>query len=168
MAKHGKRSRLFVPRIDGQIALGALGASQMIRTNLPNNVDRPVWVISIDVIVTANGLTQGAQKGPVTIGVLHGDYSSAEVEEWYEEAASWITANKIGQERARRKIRTIGTFEIDDTDAIMNDGKPMRVKCGFALAAGETIGFWAYNTGDVVLTTGGTVNINGKAFLRYA
>ncbi len=169
MAKRRKRSgRLFVPRIDGQIALGTLAASTMKVTNLPNNVDRPVWAISADIVVTANGLTVAAGDGPIVVGVCHGDYSSVEVEEWYEIAASWITSNKIGIEQARRKCRTLASFEINGPQAIVNDGKPIRVKLGFALAAGETLGMWAYNSGDSALTTGGTVNFNGKAFLKFA
>ncbi len=167
MAKHRRRGRkrpLFVPVIDGQLALGALAASDVAKGNLGSVLDQECWAISIDTIISTTNITAG--DGPLLVGVAHSDYSAAEIEEWIEEASSWIKSNKIGQERARRKIRTIGIFRGNLDEEIMNDGRMLRTKLGFALEDGQTLAFWGYNQSDVVFTTGGTVNIHGKAYLR--
>lgn len=166
MAKKRRRGRrLFVPRIDGQTLSGALAAFKVNRTVLPNVLDQECWAISMDCVYTLATFT--ASQGPIMIGVSHSDYSSIEVEEFLEAAASWTKANKIQQEAARRKIRVIGTFLVDaDGTAQINDGRPIRTKLGFALESGMTLAFWIYNMSDSDLTSGGILNVTGKAYLK--
>ncbi len=166
LAKHRgrRRSRLFVPRIDGQVAIGALATKDMTSTPLAQVLDNEMWALSIDITASISDVT--ANEGPIVIGVAHSDYTAAEIEEWLEGVSSWITADKIRQEQSRRKIRQIGVFDCTETAERLNDGRVLRVKLGFKLEDGTTLQFWAYNDGAAVMTTGALVSIKGKAFLR--
>ncbi len=154
---------MFVPRIKASHALTTLAANDLSSTAFGSLLDQEVWAISMDVQALLHGNTAG--EGPLIIGVAHSDYSAAEIEEWLEEASSWIKANKVGQERAKRKCRTIGTFDMSVVNERMNQGKSMRVKLGFAIEDGSGLQLWGYNEGAAALTTGGVVEITGKAFL---
>ncbi len=168
MVKHGKRrkGRLFVPRIDSEVAFSGLATDDLVAVALTSVLDQECWANSMDVVCSLSDMTAG--DGPVLVGVAHSDYSAAEIEEWLEETSSWIKSNKIGMERARRKCRIIGSFE-SQTEAlgamIMNDGKPVRVKLGFMLESGMTLQFWVYNLSSTSLATG-LFHAMGKAYLR--
>ncbi len=166
MAKHRKRRGrpLFVPRIKASAAAGALAAADMTSTAFGSALDQEVYALSMDVVLTTHGFTAG--EGPIIVGVAHGDYSAAEIEEWLEEASSWIKSNKIGQERARRKCRIIAASHEPALNENFNDGKPIRVKLGFVLEDGQQLQLWVYNDSDATLTTGGIVELTGPAYLR--
>ncbi len=153
-----------MPRIDSQIAIGALAASKVKSTALGSVLDQEVWAISMDTNSTLTNIV--LDEGPILFGVCHSDYSDVEIEEWLEEASSWIKSNKIGQERSRRKCRLIGSLMYDAIHSQFNGGRNSRTKLGWALEDGMTLKFWVYNQSDSTLTTGGTLNTTGKAFLR--
>ncbi len=163
MAKHKRRSRLFVPRIKESLSVGALAASDLISTNFTATVDRPYWLASIDVITTTHSFTAG--EAPIIVGVAHNDYSAAEIEEWIEATASWSSIDKVEQEQARRKCRMICAFHGGLSADRFKDGAVVRIKCGWIQEAGTTLALWAFNEGAVTLTTGGVVEITGKAYL---
>ncbi len=159
-----RRRRLFVPRIKEGFALAALAANTLLSANFSQTVDRHYWAISMDVVPTWNGFTAG--EGPLIIGVAHEDYTAAEIEAWLESAVSWTADDLIGQEVAHRKCRIIGTIKDLASDMDMNNGLPIRVKLGWELPIGSGLQLWAYNDSGTALTTGGTLEYTGKAFLR--
>ncbi len=165
MAKHGKNRRpIFVSRIDVELGLGALTTDNVVAQVFSQTLDQEVWAISADVTVVVSDHTAG--DGPFIVGIAHSDYSAAEIEEWLEEASSWLKSNKIGQERAKRKCRIVATFAGTQAEQIFNDGNPKRIKLGFALEDGMTLQLWAYNASTDTFTTGSLVHMHGKAYLR--
>lgn len=96
--------------------------------------------------------------GPLIVGIAHSDYSTAEVEEWLELVTGWDQGDLISQEISKRKIRVVGTFNPESTDAVatvhvLNGGRPLTTKCGWMLTEGQTIKYWVYNKGSAAIAT---------------
>lgn len=163
MAKHqGKgRQRTFKRYIRGAIEhglnLSTLGAKVLIGSNNSDVVTERAYVSSVVARWALQNMTASSGDGPIMCGVAHSDYTDAEIEEWVENDASWEEADQIGQEVAKRKIRQVGIFPRMDTSpltpGVLNDGKPVRTKCGWILTTGQTLKFWAYNAGTNALET---------------
>ncbi len=164
MAKHGRKRRLFVPRVAASHALVTLASNDLNLTAFPTLLDQEVYAISMDVTALLHGAT--GNEGPVIFGVAHSDYLAAEIEEWFEAGGSWSKGDKVANEQAQRKCRTIGSFDYLAATERLNDGKPVRVKLGFVIEDGKGLTLWAYNEGTAALTTGSIIEIKGKAYLQ--
>ncbi len=170
MAKgRGRRRRYIRGAIDHKLQLSTLAANTLIGSAIVDVLTEEAWVSSVRALFTLNKWTAGADDGPIVVGLAHSDYTDAEIEEWIENLASWETKDKIGQEVARRKIRQIGVFrsqsgDTGDTNYALNEGREFTVKCGWMLSTGQTMKFWAYNSGGSALaTTDPAFRINGHA-----
>ncbi len=164
MVKHGKRrGRLFVPRIKEALGAGALAANDLISGVFTGVLDRDYWLSSIDVLVTRHDFTAG--EGPIIFGVAHSDYTAAEIEEWLEATTSWSSRDKVENEQASRKCRMIGMLNDPGAIGEFNDGKEIRIKCGWILEDQATLQMWIYNDNSDPLTTGGILEYTGKAYL---
>ncbi len=172
MGKHGKGKRKFTRYLKGSIdltmPLGTLNGK--VATSLPvqDTVEERTWLSSVVARWALQGMTLGTDDGPILVGVCHSDYTSSEIEAWIENTASWTEGNKVQQEVARRFIRRVGIFTnpLQVTEAVtLNDGKPIRTKCGWILTTGQTVRFWAYNMGSSNLVTGTDVFAAGHANL---
>ncbi len=172
LARKGRgRRRRFRKYLKGQLdttqLLGTLAAETLISKAVTDSVTEKAWVSSIKAIWTMTNFTPAATSGPITFGVAHSDYTSAEIEEWLESSGSWDAGDLRSQEIARRKIRQVGTFEAPSaaTDtARFNDGRAITTKCGWMLQTGQTLRFWWYNEGSgAVGTTDPTCHVNGHA-----
>lgn len=147
------------------LALGALASNVVVASNFGNVVDQEVYAISCDAVVSGHGFT--TSEGPILVGLAHGDYSAAEIEEWLEANASWVSSDQIANEKAKRKCRIIGYLEeMTGGDRLCNNGNVIRVKLGWKVQEGETLNLWAYNEGSAVLTTGGIVEVKGPIYLK--
>lgn len=165
MARKGRRGRLFVPRMSESLACGALASNTVVSAAFGNTLDQECYAISTDCVVSGHGFTTG--EGPILVGLAHGDYTAAEIEEWLEANASWASSDQIANERAKRKCRIIGYLEeMTGGDRLVNNGKKSRVKLGWKVQEGETFQLWAYNEGSAVLTTGGIVEIKGPVYFK--
>ncbi len=171
MAKHGRRKyrKYLRGNIDLDFLLGTLGAESLISAVVPDTVVEKAWCSSVKAAYSIQALTKTPTTGPITIGVAHSDYTSAEIEAWVENLGAWDQGGKIEQEIARRKIRVIGTFENPEATGdttVLNDGRKFTTKCGWQLVTGQTLRFWAYNEGSSALaTTDPTVHVTGHANL---
>ncbi len=164
MAKHSKWGRaLFVPKIDHAHSIASLAANDVSLTILGNVVIDKRFLLSVKASYALRGFTAG--EGPVVFGWAHGDYTAAEVEECLEAQGSWDLSNKVAQEQARRKVRTVGTFDGQNTTEDLNDGRPLKTAMWFVVEDGETISLWAYNQGGGTLTSG-TIELLGNAFFK--
>ncbi len=169
LAKKGRRGRRFRRYLKGKINMSfnitALASKDAVSQQVADSVSERAWVSSIKAVFSLSEFTPGNDIGPIMIGVAHSDYTAAEIEEWIEGAGSWTEGDKIQQERSRRYIRVIGVFETPDdaTDSVsLNDGRMLRVKCGWILNAGQTCSIWAYNQGTgAVATTVPQINVDG-------
>ncbi len=175
MAKHKKPKRRFRKYLKGKIAetllLSTLGSEALTSALVGDVVTEKAWLTSVLARWAMSGFTAAAGDGPVLVGVAHSDYTDAEIEDWIEQSASWDQSNKIGQEVGKRFIREVGVFDIPvgavpGSTIVLNDGKPIRTKCGWQLASGQTIRWWAYNMATAgPLTDGSIVQVQGHANL---
>lgn len=157
-------------RVDEELALGTLAAKTLIGTTFDETVVDRTLVSSIKAVWSLQNFTAIAGDGPIMVGVAHGDYSDAEIEEVLENTGSWNEGDMIAQERSKRKIRTIGTFDIQVADAaegaaVLNEGRLIHTKLNWILNQGVRLKIWGYNLGTGALTTGAVINANGHANL---
>ncbi len=168
MAKKRSRrgSRIRVARFAADLTLAALAAGDMISLNdlVANNGGQRVFAVSMDVTTTIRAATPG--EGPVQVGVAHGDYTAAEIEEWYESQAGMDPTDKVAQEKNGRLCRDIGQFSLVGANEVLNNGNLKRVKLGFLLEDSKGIDAWAHTS--TLLTTGAVVNFSGKLYYRNA
>jgi len=164
-----RRRRYLRGAIDHKLQLSTLGPNVVIGSSITDVLTEEAWLSSVDVLVTMDSFTPGEDDGPIVIGVSHSDYTDAEIEEWIENAGSWETSDKVQQrEVSRRLIRYMGTFPREPSGTsdwvALNEGRRLRTKCGWMLGTGQTVKFWAYNSGDSALaTTDPAVRWNGHA-----
>ncbi len=167
----GRRRAYLRGQIDHNQLLGTLAGVTAIASGLSSGevLVRRAWLSSIVCSYSVQNWTKGATVGPLIIGVSHNDYTASEIDAWMETTNSWDQGDKIQQEIGRRKIRKIGTLvSADATDEArrMNDGKPVRTKCGWQLEVGDTVKFWMYNDGTTAFaTTDPRVSCQGHANL---
>ncbi len=165
----GKFRKYLRGNIDLDFLLGTLGAESLISAVVLDTVEEKAWCSSVKASYSLQALTKSPTTGPITIGVAHSDYTSAEIESWVENLGSWKQGKQLEQEIARRKIRLIGTFPNPDATgntAVLNHGNKFTVKTGWQLITGQTLRFWAYNEGSSALaTTDPTVHVSGHANL---
>ncbi len=171
MARKPRRKfrRYLKGKINMSFNITALASKDAVSQAIADTVSERTWVSSIKAVFSLSEFTPGNDIGPILIGISHSDYTAAEIEQWIENAGSWTEGSKVQQEISRRKIRQIGVFETPDdaTDSVsLNDGRMLRVKCGWILNAGQTCSIWAYNQGTgAVATTVPQINIDGHCNL---
>lgn len=155
--------------IQNRFTLGTLAPLTLLGDDIADSVVERAWLSSVQCTWSMDEFTTGAGDGPILVGIAHSDYSDAEIEAWVEQTSSWEEADLVAQEIAKRKIRRVGTFGSTGqalSGTVLNDGKPIRTKCGWMLATGQSIRIWAYNQGSSALaTTSPAVVTSGHANL---
>ncbi len=166
MARKGRRRGFLLKgKIDETLPLGTLANADVVGDVFNDTLDQEAYAISQEAIWTIRELTD--DEGPIIVGVAHGDYTDAEIEEYLENAGSWTRGDMLAQEIAKRKIRSVGSFAATGTgDQVLNDGKPIKTRLGFMLQEGQTIKVWAWNKSGAALTTGAQVFLEGHVWLR--
>lgn len=172
MANKPKRKfrRYIAGRIQKRFLLGTLAGQTAISDVVGDVLTEAAWLSSVKLRWTLSEFTVGINDGPITVGVAHSDYTDAEILEWILGSESWDQGNMVAREINRRKIRRVGTFGAPGgggtAAAVLNDGKPIRTKCGWQLSTGQTVRLWAFNGGTSALaTTDPVVAASGKANL---
>ncbi len=167
MAKHRKRkrggARLLTPEIEVSLDIAALASADTVGTSTGSPTVRS-YLISVLLTWSRRAGTDG--EGPIRVGVCHPDYSDAEIEATIESNAGWDTGDLIAQELSRRFIRPVGTFSGAGTDQTLNDGKPIRTKCGWWLSPTQGLKVWAANRSGAVIAAGALILADGEALLR--
>ncbi len=152
-----KMGRYIRGGVDETIALTTLGPRTLVAQVFDETVTERALLSSIVSTYVMDDFTNGIDIGPIMVGIAHGDYTAAEIEEFIENTASWAEADKIGQEVAKRQVRIIGIFGSGLLDAsahqTLNDGKPIKTKLNWILNAGQTLDVWAYNLGTAAVAT---------------
>lgn len=173
MAKHTARKsfrKYLKGNVDETLGLGTLAAQTLTGTDYDESVNERTFISSHKATWSISDWTPGAGIGPVLVGIAHGDYTNAEVEEVIENTGSWNEGDKVAQEVAKRQIRIVGKFESPEGgstfDTILNEGKPIHTKLNWILNQGETLRLWAYNLGSQPFaTTDPQVRISGHVNL---
>lgn len=168
MAKHRRKSRgnFQVGQLLAGLSLGTLANADLISGDAFSGdvVDDDTYLISAKLNWSIDDLTEG--QGPILVGLAHGDYTDAEIEEWLEASNSIGSGNKIEKERSARKCRRTGSFTGLPVE-VLNDGKAISTPLKFMLSTGQNLKFWAYNnSGSALATTVPVVRITGPIFMR--
>ncbi len=160
MAKDKRRRRFrryLAGAISNTFGLGTLASKTVIVDLVDDVVTEKTWLSSVKAMWSMDEFTEALNQGPIMVGIAHSDYSTAEIEEWVENLASWEEFDLIGQEVAKRKIRKVGVFAWVDSTATgqyaLNNGRAITTKCGWMLGTGQTVRIWAYNMGSAALAT---------------
>ncbi len=155
-----RKGRKFRPYIRGMVdeglTLGTLAATTLVSAAFDEVVDEKAWLSSIVARYTMNGLNPAENQGPILVGLAHSDYTDAEIEEWLENTGSWTQGDLVQRrEVGKRLIKQVGIFpsRAAGQTVVLNDGKPIKTKCGWMLASGQTVKFWAFNLGSAALDT---------------
>ncbi len=156
-ARKGKRKMYLQTIISTSIA--SLAAGDVVKTDHGAVVVDRVYALWAKGVWSLNN--NGASDGPVMVGLVHGDYTAAEIEEALEAAGSWDRSDKIAVEQARRKVRRSGTFAGLDTAEKLANGVEIYQKLGCIIEDGETLSMWARNTDPATRAASGSVNFNG-------
>ncbi len=154
--KRNNRGKYLRGSIDEEVDLGTLGAKTLVSALFDEVVEERTLISSIIATHSLAEFTQAVNDGPIHVGVAHSDYTDAEIEEYIENTGSWSPGDKIAQERSKRLIRRIGTFQQVDIslgNSVLNDGKPIKTKLNWMLQTGKTVRLWAYNAGESALAT---------------
>ncbi len=171
MGKHRGRRRNFAKYINGAIdlnsALSTLGPKAIASKDVSRTVVDTARISSVRCTHTLSGFTPIENAGPVVVGVAHSDYTGTEIEAYLESASSWDFGDKIAKEIRSRLIRIIGVFDTPQDaakSAQLNEGRPITTKLNWLLAEGDTLQFWAYNSGPAAFaTTDPNYHVTGKA-----
>ncbi len=166
----GTRRRKYIKgKISEQEIFTSLAAADLVSQTWTESVRERTWISSIVASWSMHDFTPILDVGPIMVGVAHGDYNATEIEEYIETTGSWDEGDLVQQEVMKRKIRIVGVFEGPDaaTDVVvLNDGKPIRTKCGWILNGGVAMQHWVYNLGSqAVATTTPEVRVEGHANL---
>ncbi len=167
----GRRRAYLRGKIDHNQLMGTLAGVTAITANLSSNqtLVQRAWLSSIVCTYAIQNYTPGGTVGPLIVGVCHSDYVATEVDSWMESNSSWDTGDMIAREIGQRKMRVIGVFRTPTATNLsthLNDGKPIRTKCGWQLEIGQTVKFFFYNDGTTAFaTTDPRASCNGYANL---
>ncbi len=170
VVKKRSRGRYLKGNIDEELAMPGLAANTLVSTPFDEVVEEKTLISSIVATHSLSNFTIGDDKGPISVGVAHSDYTSAEIEEVIELASGWTRGNKVSQEIAKRLVRKIGTFSGPPGGglgtAVLNEGKPIKTKLNWSITTGFTLKLWAYNHGTgAIATTTPDYHIQGHANL---
>lgn len=146
------------------MALSTL-ASETVLTQECLALSDDVFLLSADLMVSLYGHTSG--EGPLLVGLANDLYSVTEVKEAIN-AAPTKRSDVIQLEHQRRKVRKIGLFHGNNTEEVLNDGKPIRVPIKFGLGASDDLNMFVMNMSGAALTTGSFVRLVGQAYGKWA
>ncbi len=168
--RRGGMRRYMKGLISQDLALSTL-ATETATTFNTGTTDTNVKVTSVVCTYAAQGLdtSAGSGQGPLAVGWAHGDYSSNEIEAWFQASGTWQEGDLVVREIRSRLIRTVGTFTVvdagSDSGQQLNDGKPIKTKLNWFIEDGESLQGFVYNYGSGNLVTGIEVYFEGYANL---
>ncbi len=156
MAKPKRRMGKYIRGVvDEDTDISDLASKTAVASPFDQTVAERTLISSLVASYSLSNLVAG--QGPIQFGVAHSDYTTAEIEEYIENAGSWDEGNKVAQEIGKRQVRTIGTM-VGEGGTGTNDvrfakGEKVKTKLNWILNAGDTLDLWAYNLSTAALTT---------------
>ena len=145
------------------LSLGALATVTAIKESVPLPLDDDFILESVKGWMMSTGGTSG--EGPIYIGLADGDYTTAEIAEYFTASGPRGMSDKIEAERAGRNIVVMGVKHPSST-VILYDRSQQGAfwkKVRMTLSDVSTPTWFAFNDDDATLTTG--VKVQG--FIRY-
>jgi len=163
MARKRRYNKNFLAvRVQASLTLSTLASGAVLSGTLMGNAGQDLYLISADLHFNKNDGTAG--EGPIAVGVAHGDYTTTEIDQWFESTAG-VGTDMISREQSKRAIREAGSLPGSFVNETLNDGKTVRLKLGFDIADNINLDFWARNGDpDNPLTTGADIVVSGKVY----
>ncbi len=156
-------------RINVSTSIGAVAAADLITGPLTAVSTNPYRVMSAELAYSVTDLAAFIDDGQ-TVGLNHGDYTNAEVEECLEAQGAIDIANLVEQEQANRLVREIGVMahggSSTDSGAALNDGRPVKTKLNWRIGIGDTVSVWIRNGSDTVWTDGSNLLVTGHIWIK--
>ncbi len=159
-----RKGKLIYLQCNISNSVASLAAGDVVATLQANTVIDRVFAVWAKGVWSLQANTAG--DGPLMVGLAHGDYTAAEIEECLEAGGSWNQSDKIAMEQAKRFVRRTGVFDGLLTSEKLMDGAPVYQKLGFMIEDGETIQSWARNQDADTRQAAGSVNWNGIIAVR--
>lgn len=165
MAKHKYDGYRKLP-VDETMALATTGSDAVVASDFDSTFDEPNRVLSVVLTWAVKALTSG--ETPLVVGISMGDYTAAEIEEALEAQNSWASSNLVGNEQARRFIRTVGVIAGVNADISLADGRTIKTRLNWRVPGGQTLKVWLWNKSGATLTTGAFLEVQGHAHVVRA
>ncbi len=154
------RGRFVAVPIFASLPTLTTASNGSVKVNVLDNVEDVYWT-SADLTMSYRNATPG--QGPIGFGVANNDLNVTEINEAI--AAAPVGPDDIIQiERARRPVRTWGSFQVALADEVVNNGNVKRYRVKMAIGENSSLAIWAQNRSGAILTTGGEVIIAGKIY----
>ncbi len=163
MAKDFAKTGVIIRERRSQ-SLSTLGnlVALIIGTKLPITVD--FRMLKAEVSAFMSSLTSGEGKG-LMFGLANGNLSAAEISECLQANGPLNPSDRIPQERAKRAVWLIGSFNEEiategffDSDLEAGRGHKMVIKPRWTFTQAESWNWFVWNMG-AALTTGSTVEM---------
>ncbi len=167
--RRGRKFNLRPIRVNSGLSIGALASADVISGAITNNATNNMRITSAHLSYSWADI-QAAIDDAAAFGLAHGDYTAAEIEECLEAGGAMDKGDKIALEHSSRLVREIGqmTGPHDTVGAGVSfaDGRVVKTKLNWNLSIGEALQAWVRNNSGVVYTTGSTLAIAGKLWVR--
>ncbi len=152
-------------RFQKQLSLVTLAASTLLSGSVMSSASNKVRIASVEINFLwddATGFRDANADGPLLVGVAHGDYTDAEIEQCVESLAALDFDDTIQAEHSQRRVRVIGSVS-PKHEMLPNSGGLKKVKLNWTIGEGTNLKFWAYNLSQgVALTTGSGLHASGN------
>ncbi len=172
MARKGSKRRfnLRKVRVSTNGTIGALAAFDVVKGTVLAASTNPYRIVSTELAYSTVDLGATIDDGQ-EVGVAHGDYTAAEIEECLESQAAVDIADLLEQEKTNRLVRSIGFAQgtggaSSDQSASINNGRPVKTKLNWKVGIGDTFDAWVRNGSDTIYTSGATLSIIGHVWVR--
>ncbi len=147
--------------------VGALASTDVASSVIGDPAEDKLRFISLNASYSWTGKT--TVDDALEFGLAHSDYTASEIEECLESQGSIDLGDKIAQEQANRLVRTIGTISGDATQAggvPFNDGKQIKTRLNWLMAAGDQLQLWVRNGSAIVYSVGSNVSVVGELWVK--
>ncbi len=150
------------------MSVGALASADVTSAAVTNNATNNMRVVSAHLSYSWSDKAQ--IDDAMAFGLVHGDYTAAEIEECLEAGGAMDKGDKIALEQSSRLVREVGQFSSgaggDNAGASFADGRVVKTKLNWNLSIGEALQAWVRNNSGTVYTTGSTLSVSGKLWVR--
>ncbi len=162
-ARRRSNKNFGVLPFDTSITAGNLAADAFVATNL-TAIAQDAQFVSTDVYISMEAHTAG--EGPVQVGIANSDLSTAEIGECLDSVPA-SQSDIIAIEQARRPVRNVGVLPGLNTDEVLKNGEPTRIKLQWRIRGSSDLQAWIRNKSSSPLTTGSLIKVWGKVYLRW-
>jgi len=155
-------------RVASAGSVGALASLDVMAAPIMSAPTERIRVVTADLSFILADLT--ATDDGAEVGLAHGDYTVAEIEECLEAQGAVDQGDKIANERSNRLVRSIGVFT-DPPGATgggsrLNGGLQIKTRLNWVLTTGDVINVWIRNGSLTIYSTGASILCQGNLWIK--